>query len=66
MTVWILESHGDGDYHGGDTVVDVFATEEAAKVQRVIEEDKPNPCHPAHPQCDHKYSYSISEFEVKS
>lgn len=65
MIVWILEEHGDGDYHGGNTVLGIYATEELANKQREIEEAKPNPCHPEHPRCDHKYDYSVTRIKVK-
>ena len=63
MTVWLLEEHGDGDYHSGG-IVGIYATEKAAKEQMVIEAAQPNRCHPQHPKCDHIYSYSIAEMKV--
>ena len=65
LTVFTLERHGD-DYHGGTVLMDIYADKILASQARKVEEAKSNPCHPAHPQCDHKYSYSISEFEVRS
>jgi len=68
MTVFMLNRYGD-DYHGEFTVMGIYATEEAAleeKKRLEGEQERENPCHPEHPECNFKYDYTISQEEVRN